>query len=45
MKFVNRIPSAEVQSVFFTMMMRGKPKLARYNQEIMKWSSDNHMMM
>ena len=45
MEFVNRIPSAEIQSIFFTMIMRGKPKVARYNTEIMKWASDNHVLM
>ena len=45
MQFVNRLPSSEVQSIFFTMIMRGKPRVARYNQEIMKWAADNHMLM
>ena len=45
MQFINRIKSSEVQSIFFTMMMRGKPRVARYNQEIMKWASENHMLM
>ena len=45
MEFVNRIPSSEIQSIFFTMIMRGKPKVARYNQEIMKWAADNHVLM
>jgi hypothetical protein len=45
MEFVNRIPSSEVQSIFFTMIMRGKPRVARYNQEIMKWSAENHVLM
>ena len=45
MQFINRIKSSEVQSIFFTMMMRGKPRLARYNQEIMKWAAENHMLM
>jgi len=45
MQFVERIPSSEVQSVFFTMIMRGKPKLARYNQAINKWATDNHKLM
>jgi hypothetical protein len=45
MQFVNRIPSSEVQSIFFTMIMRGKPRVARYNAEIMKWAADNHMLM
>lgn len=45
MEFVNRIKSSEVQSIFFTMMMRGKPRIARYNQEITKWATANHMLM
>lgn len=45
MEFVNRIKSREVQSIFFTMMMRVKPKLARYNQEINKWASENHILL
>lgn len=45
MQFVKRIKSSEVQSIFFTMMMRTKPRLARYNQEITKWAADNHMLM
>ena len=45
MQFVERIPSSEVQSVFFTMIMRGKPKLARYNQAINTWATNNHKLM
>lgn len=45
MEFVNRIKSSEVQSIFFTMVMRAKPRIARYNQEITKWASANHMLM
>ena len=45
MDFVNRIPQEEIQSIFFTMMMRAKPKLARYNQEINKWATDNHQLL
>lgn len=45
MEFVKRIKSSEVQSIFFTMMMRTKPKLARYNSAITKWATDNHMLM
>lgn len=45
MQFINRIQSSEVQSIFFTMIMRGKPRLARYNAEIVKWAADNHMIM
>lgn len=44
MKFVSRIPSAEVQSVFFTMMMRSPKgvRLARNNKEISDWAINNH---
>ena len=45
MEFVNRIKSSEVQSIFFTMIMRTKPRLGRYNQEINKWATENHMIM
>ena len=44
MSFVERIPSAEVQAVFFTMMMRNPRtiKLARNNQKIAEWAANNH---
>jgi hypothetical protein len=44
MQFVKRIPSEEVQSVFFTMMMRSPKgiRLARNNEEIGKWAENNH---
>jgi hypothetical protein len=45
MEFVNRIKATEVQSVFFVMMLRTKPKLARYNAEISKWAVENHYIM
>ena len=45
MEFVNRIKATEVQSVFFVMMLRTKPKLARYNTEISKWAVENHYIM
>ena len=45
MEFINRIKHAEVQSIFFTMIMRTKPKVARYNEQIKKWALDNHMLM
>ena len=45
MQFVERLPSAEVQSIFFTMMLRIKPKLARYNEQINNWARDNHYLM
>ena len=44
MKFVNRIPNSEVQSVFFTMMIRSPKgvRLARNNKEISDWAIKNH---
>ena len=45
MQFVNRVPQQEVQSIFFTMMMRTKPKIARYNESINKWAAENHYLM
>jgi hypothetical protein len=44
MQFVARIPSSEVQSVFFTMMMRNPKalRLARNNQTIADWARNNH---
>jgi hypothetical protein len=45
MEFVNRIKHSEIQSIFFTMMMRTKPRVARYNQQLSKWAADNHIYM
>ena len=44
MKFVNKIPSSEVQAVFFTMMMRNSKgiRLARNNTQIAEWAKNNH---
>ena len=44
MEFLNRIPSSEVQAVFFTMMMRTPKsiKLARNNAQITDWARNNH---
>jgi hypothetical protein len=44
MVFVNKIPSSEVQAVFFTMMMRNTKamKLARHNMQIAEWAKNNH---
>ena len=44
MEFVNRVPSSEVQAVFFTMMMRNTKalKLARNNMQIAEWAKNNH---
>ena len=44
MTFVERIPSSEVQGVFFTMMMRNTKsiRLARNNAKIAEWAKNNH---
>jgi len=44
MEFVERIPSSEIQGVFFTMMMRTSKsvKLARNNLKIAEWAKNNH---
>ena len=44
MRFVERIGSSEIQAVFFTMMMRVPRaiRLARHNEQIRKWATDNH---
>jgi hypothetical protein len=46
MEFVNRIPSSEVQAIFFTMMMRNAKsmKIARNNAQISEWARLNHEM-
>jgi hypothetical protein len=46
MEFVNRVKSGElVQSIFFTMMMRGKPLLASRNAQIKAWAQKNHLLL
>jgi hypothetical protein len=44
MEYVERIPSNEIQGVFFTMMMRTPKsvKLARNNLKIAEWAKNNH---
>jgi len=44
MQFVERVPSSEVQGVFFTMMMRNTKsiRLARNNAKIAEWAKNNH---
>jgi len=45
-KFVNRIKSQEVQSVWFVILLRSnKAKLARSNPEVMKWATENHNLI
>jgi len=47
MKFINRVPSAEVQSVFFTIAMQSKrlAKLAVRNEQIKEWAKTNYQLM
>jgi hypothetical protein len=45
MEFVNRIKHSEIQTIFFTMMMRTKPRVARYNQQLSTWAAANHIYM
>jgi hypothetical protein len=45
MEFITRIRQEEVQSIFFTMLMRTKPRIARYNQAVQTWSQNNHVLM
>jgi hypothetical protein len=46
MEFVNRIKAGElVQSIFFTMMMRNKPKLGSRNKEIQAWAAKNYVLL
>jgi hypothetical protein len=43
MKYVKRMPSSEMQAVFFTMIVRHKHgrTIARYNQDIATWAQTN----
>jgi hypothetical protein len=34
-----------VQSIFFTMMMRGKPLLASRNDRIRQWAQKNYALL
>ena len=47
MKFVNRIESEEVQSIFFTMAITNTRmvKIARNNEEIKSWAKNNHQLI
>jgi len=47
MKFLNRIKSSEVQSVFFTMAMQSKRvgKLAVKNEQIKDWAKNNYELL
>jgi hypothetical protein len=47
MKFLNRIKSSEVQSVFFTMAMQSKRvgKLAVRNEQIKDWAKNNYELL
>ena len=47
MMFIERIPSEEIQSVFFSMMFRKKSRiqLARGNQKMQQWSIKNYDLL
>ena len=47
MKYIKRIPSSEIQAIFFTMLMRNSKsvKIARGNKEIADWAVDNFNIM
>jgi hypothetical protein len=47
MRFVNRVQSSEVQSVFFTMAMQSKRvgKLAVRNEQIKDWAKNNYELL
>lgn len=45
MTFCNRIKSAEVQAIFFTMLARERTKLARGNEQVRTWLRDNHVLV
>jgi hypothetical protein len=47
MKYVNRVSSSELQSVFFTMLLQSKRtmRLARNNGVVMNWAKDNYELL
>lgn len=47
MRYVNRIKSSEVQSVFFTMLLQSKKtvRLAKNNQQVMEWAKTNYELV
>lgn len=45
MSFLNRLKSAEVQAIFFTMLARERTKLARGNEQVRTWLRDNHVLV
>jgi len=47
MKFINRVSSSEVQSVFFTMAVQSSriSRLAVRNEQIKNWAKDNYMLL
>lgn len=45
-KFVNRIESKEVQTVWFVMLLRSaKARMARTNPEVTAWANENHGLL
>jgi len=47
MRYINRVKSAELQSVFFTMLLQNKRtvRLAKNNNEVMGWAKDNYELL
>lgn len=47
MRYVNRIKSSEVQSVFFTMLLQSKrtAKLAKNNSQVTDWAKTNYELL
>jgi len=47
MRYVNRIPSSEVQAVFFTMLLQTKRtvRIAKNNEQIKAWAAKNFDLM
>jgi hypothetical protein len=47
MRYINRVKSAELQSVFFTMLLQNKRtvRLAKNNSEVMGWAKDNYELL
>lgn len=47
MKFVDRLKSAEIESLFFTMAMQTKrtARLAKNNKQVMEWAKDNYELL
>ncbi len=47
MKFIKRVNSAELQSVFFTILLQSKrmTRIAKNNGDVMNWAKDNYELL